>query len=224
MRRAGHQPRAAGRRRTVCLRSTTLASVNDNVAGAGETSADRVPARFSMMRIEDRRSPYLALNPPAVELEALDRLRVESARQAEEAIRVVDLDAVHHREVLIGSAAAHAQDGCRSRSPRRRPAASAARGRCSLRRPRRCGPRAATRRSSTALRSASPGPRCTGTVSLERRNLQLERDRHLDVSRSRGGPSPARRRSPSAVAVTEYRPGGSIGIVKRPSASEMVCR
>ena len=44
---------------------TMLASMNDRLAEPVRRRCS-VPARFSMTRIDDRRSPYFALNPPAV--------------------------------------------------------------------------------------------------------------------------------------------------------------
>ena len=53
--------------------------------------------------------PVARAEGPRRQLEALDRVGVEGAHQAEQAVGVVDLDAVEHGQVLVGLAAAHRQ-------------------------------------------------------------------------------------------------------------------
>ena len=68
----------------------------------------RVGAR-SVLDDEERGEPVAVLRGerPGVEVEPADGLGVERARQAEEAVRVVDLHPVHDREVLVRGAPAH---------------------------------------------------------------------------------------------------------------------
>ena len=98
--------------------STTLASVMLSDADPFIMPCPRPPV--AVLDDEQRRQAIAVLHAEAAggELEALDRLGIEGAGEAEKAIRVVDFHAVHHREVLVGRAAAHRDAGCRTpRSP-----------------------------------------------------------------------------------------------------------
>ena len=59
---------------------------------------------------DEERGETVAVGDPEAsggEVEVLHRLGIEGARDPEEAVRIVDLDPVHHREVLIRCATAH---------------------------------------------------------------------------------------------------------------------
>ncbi len=75
----------------------------------GRGPVEAVPAPRAVGHHEERREPVAVLRAegPGVELEVAHRLRVEGAGQPEEAVRVMDLDAVHDRQVLVGPASPH---------------------------------------------------------------------------------------------------------------------
>ena len=88
--------------------STKIASLHDAVA---DPESRLVVGALIVLtsKIDDSRSPYLAPNPPAVSSKLSTDLGIERARKGEQAVRIVDLHAVHHRQILIRSPAAHGE-------------------------------------------------------------------------------------------------------------------
>ncbi len=97
------QPRALDVARQLALEH----DVGVGQAQGGRSRNRAGPCAGAVLDEQDRGHPVAVLRAEAArgELEVLHRLRVEGTRQAEQAIRVVDLDAVHEREVLIRAAA-----------------------------------------------------------------------------------------------------------------------
>ena len=130
------------------------------------------------------------------QLEARDRFRVERARQAEEAIRIVDFHAVHDREVLIRRAAAH-----------RQPAAELVGGRYAGQRLQRAEDVVERTRRPQHLRRRDRRPTATLRAAGRRPHRRSTRSRCAGraAARSRSHPSASRRwassadRTPSSV-------------------------
>ena len=94
--------------------ATMLASVM--LTRGGPAEAWRLAAG-TVVDDQDRRQAIAVLRIEAArdQLEVGDRLRIERAGQPEQAIRVVDLDAVHHGEVLVRRRRRARSAGCRTR-------------------------------------------------------------------------------------------------------------
>ena len=102
---AGHQPRSTTRRASL--------EHHVGVGHAGRRRSADVALAHSVVDNEQRRQPVAVRSAEAAraQLEPLDRLRIERADQAEQSEGVVDLDAVHHRQILIRRPASNREPG-----------------------------------------------------------------------------------------------------------------
>ncbi len=106
---------AAGAEQPRPVRRLRHSSLEDDV-GVGNAQGGRpvqplAPGPFSILDDQQRRQAVAVLHAESAgrQLEPGDRLRVERARQPEQPVGIVDLHTVHHREILIGRAAADRQ-------------------------------------------------------------------------------------------------------------------